>query len=164
MSGFPTRPARATFGPKPVNRFAVRDPERELDGPTIGDLMMWQLAGVGVTCPVAWAYISVDGAGVPTITSSGEAWDPDSASVPGLTDNGNGSYKVTYAATYHDKDLNDVTTNLIGAAAFVQSINDYRAVAQVQANRREVEVRVRNAAGAPTDPAAGDEGVLVVVW
>jgi len=162
MSGFPIRPGRAAFGPVPVNRYSVRDPERELDGPTVGDLMMWQIAGMGIVCPIAWVYISLDGAGVPTITSSGEAWDPNSAYLPALTDNGNGSYKLTYAATYPDKDAVARTTNLIAASAFVQSLTDFRSVAQVQANRREVEVRVFNAGGAATDPI--NEGVLVVMW
>jgi S-adenosylmethionine hydrolase len=47
MSGFPIRPSRAAFGPKPVNRRPVRNPAQEMDGPTVGDLLMWQTSGMG---------------------------------------------------------------------------------------------------------------------
>lgn len=159
MGGFPVRPDRSAFGPDAVDRFAVRDPTRELAA-SIGNLLFWQVAGMGIVCARAVVKIAIDGLGVPTIAASAEAWDPKGLYIPTITDGGPGSYLVSYAATYPDKDGTSQTTNLEGAAAFVQTTSDFRATAEVQANKREVEVRVRNGAGALTDPAE----VLLVIW
>lgn len=163
MSGFPIRPDRLAFGPKPQNRFEVRDSAKELDGPTIGDLMMWQIAGVGVVVARAVAIIALDASGVPSLYAHAEAWNPNgTAAAPTLTDNGNGSYKLSYGTAYGDKDSTSQALALEGAAAFPQTTDDYRGAAEVQSNGYEVEVRVRNSAGTLTDLVS--KNVLVVSW
>jgi hypothetical protein len=124
MSGFPVRPSRAAFGPKPVNRRPVKNPAQEMDGPTIADLLMWQSAGMGVVSPVAWIYVPVAaGAIVTANVAHSEAWNPDSnqtAPTPART--GAGVYTVQYATQYPDKDGALQTTNLRFGAVFPQGL------------------------------------------
>ena len=52
-NGTVVTPLFSAFGPEPINRFPVRDSARELDGPTIGSLLMWQTASLFVSCILA---------------------------------------------------------------------------------------------------------------
>jgi hypothetical protein len=146
-----------------VNRFPVRNPQHELDGPTIGDLIMWQIAGMGVVSPVTFALLTIAAGPSLTLTASGEAWDPDAGSIPTIAYVGVGTYTVQYATTYPDKDAITQTTNLLFATALLQTLSDFRATAKVQADKRTIDVRVRNAAGALADMAIGD-AIAVMAW
>jgi hypothetical protein len=149
-----------------VNRFEVRDSARELDGPTIGDLMFWQLAGCNVCVPVAWALIQVVTA-APfswTLVASAEAWDANGGSLPTAARTGVGTGTITYAATYPDKDATAITTNFYGADIAEQVLTLAKhARCQVNANKRVVDVALFNLAGAANDWANGDQ-FLVRVW
>ena len=163
MSGFPVRPDRAAFGPEPINRFAVRDAARELDGPTIGSLMMWQLSGCGIIVPRAMAIIRVDAGDVATLLASAEAWDPKSAYVPLLAHPGVGQFTLTYAATYPDKDSLPQATNLVGSLPLVQNVTTrFPSQALVSPGGLIVNVAVWNAAGVLDDPTSSD--ILVLAW
>ena len=166
MSGFPVRPDRLAFGPKPVNRYPVRDSAKELDGPTVGDLMMWQLAGCGLMVPRAMAIIAIDAFDVATLKSSAEAWDPASAYLPTLAHPGFGTFTLTYAATYPDKDGVAQATNLVAAAAFVQNVSSPPMYpfshALVSPGGLIINVLVSALGGAADDPTSSD--ILVLAW
>ena len=102
MSGFPTKPTRTSFGPTYVNRYPVREPNKEI-GDTIANQLFWQVAGLGVVSPIAIAQIVFDGAGAGTLGFSAEAWDSDGGSVPTLVDVGTGIFRLEYSATVNDE-------------------------------------------------------------
>lgn len=158
MSGFPIRPSRNSFGPKPTDRYSVRNPVKE-GGADLFDLCFWQISGMGTVSKVATAILGWDGASL-TLAGSAEAWDPDAVYLPIVARSAAGTYTVEYAATYPDRDSVAQTTNLIYAMPTVNSLSDFRAVALVQANKRIIDVRVRNSAGTLADPTAGD---LIIV-
>jgi hypothetical protein len=151
MSGFPTRPSRATFGPTPVNVAPVKDPDRYLAA-DIGDLMMWQISGLGVASNQAWALLDFTGPSTLTFDSGGEYWDPDDDQAdPTPTRNGTGDYELEYAATYPDKDGTAITTSFTAAKAFPQTTSDYRAVASIDVDSRTVLIKIFDSAGSPVD-------------
>jgi hypothetical protein len=118
---FPIRPSRSAFGPKPKNRRPVRDPSKDLDA-NIADLAFWQLAGLGVVGPVAWALCTVTGTAI-ALTSHAEAWNPD-ATLAGPTPVrvSAGVYTVTYATQYPDKDGTLQTLNINAGIAAPQGL------------------------------------------
>lgn len=124
MSGFPNRPSRTAFGPKPANRAPVVNPAQQIDGPTIGDLMMWQLAGGGVVSPLAWAFIPIAAAAIDVANVvTAEAWNPNKDQVaPTPTRTALGVYQVQYEATYPDKDGNAINTALTFGAPIPQGL------------------------------------------
>lgn len=150
MTGFPTRPSRATFGPTPENRYPVVDPAYELDA-DIGDLMMWQTAGLGAISASAWAFVHYTAPATVAVTYSAEAWDADGAYVPTVSRTGAGDYTVTWAATYPDKDAVSQTLSLLWARAHPQSASALSATAVIEADRHSVRVYIYDAAGAATD-------------
>jgi hypothetical protein len=103
-NGFPTRPVRDAFGPDPVNQYPVRDPNKELDGETIGRLMMHQLSGMGQTVDLA-DLIFVGS--TQAISYRSEAWNPKRVTIapfanPGIVRSSAGLYVVTYEEEYPD--------------------------------------------------------------
>lgn len=126
MSGFPIRPTRAAFGPKPKNARPVKNPAQEMDGPTIGDLLFWQVSGMGAVSPVAWLLVplaTVNGAVANVVHA--ESWNPnnDPAVVaPVVTRTAAGIHTVQYAATYADKDGIVQNTNLNFAQPIAQGL------------------------------------------
>lgn len=110
MSGFPTRPSLTSFGPKRVNRSAVRSAVHDA-GADFANLVRWNLAGLGQSAPRAWVLAGYSG-GTFAIAAQGNAWQ-GAAPTPART--GAGVYTLTYAATYADADGVEVATNLIGA-------------------------------------------------
>lgn len=163
MPGFPLRITRSALGPTPVNALPVRDPARQLDGPTIGDLMMWTISGNNVVVPVAWALIQVVGGPDWSLIASAEAWDANGALLPAVARSGVGTGTLTYDATYPDKDGTAVTTNFIGAAVDEQVlVVTKEARGQVNANKRVIDLALF-LSGAADDWADGDQ-FLVRVW
>lgn len=147
MSGFPTRPSRSAFGPDPVNRTPVSDPEREL-GADVGRLAFWQVSGIGMTAAKTLAVVEDDG----TLLANGEAWDPRRLLAGPTTDNpATGVYTLEYPATAPNEDGTSTTVALIGATATVQEATALFASCVVEADARTITVRVWNAAGAATN-------------
>jgi hypothetical protein len=143
----------------------VRDPSRELDGETVGKLMLWQIAGAGVVAAKAWALMTYDASGVPTLTESAEAWDANGAVVPTVVDVGVGEVRLEYASTYPDQNGTAVTTNFSGAVPSVLRIGAGTLVpqAEVNANGKHIDIEIRNLSDALTDPADTQQ-LLIVVW
>lgn len=163
MSGYPTRPTRSAFGPVPVNRYPVRDPSREVDGPTVGDLMLWTIAGSGVVVPQAWAVVRVIAGPDWELVASAETWDANGAVVPTILRTGVGTGTITYASTYPDKDAVDIATNFLGVAIDEQVlVTTKEARAQVNANPYVVDVALF-LSGIADDWTTGDE-FLVRMW
>lgn len=101
MAGFPTRISRSAFGRRRRNRNAIINPDECVTAETF-NLILWQLAGMNATAPIAWVLVEADG----TRLGSGEAWNPDSDDRlrPTSSRSSAGVYVVTYAATYADMD------------------------------------------------------------
>jgi len=162
MSGFPIRPTRLAFGPKPENKFVVRDAAREL-GADIGDLIMWQTSGCGVVVPQAWALIEVIGGPDWSLIASAESWDANGGLLPTVARSGVGTGTITYAATYPDKDATARTTSLWGAAIDEQVlVTTKEGRAQINANGRVVDVALF-LSGVADDWTTGDR-FLVRAW
>lgn len=109
MPGFPRRPPRQEFGPEPKNRYPIRNPEKELDGETIGRLLFHQLAGSGLVVPLAWLTVltSAGGGGTATLLARDEAWNPryETTGVyaePDVTRVSAGVFDIEYAANLPD--------------------------------------------------------------
>lgn len=144
---FPDRVSRSAFGPTPVDRGPIVDPERQLSA-EIGALLFWQVSGAGLTADVAWCV--VDDAG--DFVVGGEAWDPNNDQAdPACSHSGTGEYAVEYDAQYPDKDGTMRTIALRGAIATPQTTADLHAVAEVQSSGRRILVNVFDDAGTPTD-------------
>jgi hypothetical protein len=151
MSGFPTVPSRASFGPTPVDVAPVRDPDRYLAA-DLGDLMMWQISGSGVAVSKAWALLDFTGPSTLTFSAGHECWDPDDDQAdPTPTRNGTGDYELAYSATYPDKDGTAITTSLIAAKPYPQTTSDYRATAKIDVDNRTVLIKIYDSAGSPVD-------------
>jgi hypothetical protein len=101
MSGFPTRISRSALGPVRRNRNAIIKPDECATAETF-NLLLWQLAGMNATAPIAWVLGGADG----TRFASAEAWNPDGDDTlrPTISRSSAGVYVVTYAATYPDMD------------------------------------------------------------
>ena len=105
MSGLPGRPDRNDFGPEIKNAKVVRDPTTELDGETIGNLMMHQITGTGLVAPRAWALCDGSAGAAVVVTSRTEGWNTknDSSSPfdpPVVTRDALGRFFVDYNFSY----------------------------------------------------------------
>jgi hypothetical protein len=147
MPGFPARPTRTGFGPKPTNRKTVNNPLKE-GGADLFDLVFWQLAGAGLMVPLAW--VLVDGA-TGGIILSDESWDAERAAVPTVTHPVAGTYAVEYASSYLDKDGVAVTTALKACSVHAQTITGHRGEGLLQVNNRICDIRIRDGAGGLDD-------------
>lgn len=128
MSGFPTRPSRATFGPRLENRRPVRDPRREFDA-SFANLALWQVAGLGTAGPIAWVLCAV--ADDVSVVAHAEAWNPDGALAgPEVTRTAGGIYLVEYAANYPDDDGVDTPLALLFGAALPQASGEIGTAAE----------------------------------
>ena len=158
MSGFPNRASRLDYGPEPIDRRPVTDPEKEL-GAGIGRLMFYQLAGCGIMVPVAWCHLTA----AAVIVSRAESWNPDAKTgapytAPTLTHPGAGQYTIEWAAQYPDHDQVSLRTlNFKWAAAFVQGSGDYTASAAV-VNPHKIGIWTRSAG------ALADLPFAAAVW
>lgn len=106
--GFPLRPLRDAFGPLIKNRYPVRSPEYELDGALIGNLLMAQVVGAGLTAALLWMLVKIQsGAPHETLLWRDEAWNPTALSTgayapPGLVRASAGVVDITYPAQVPD--------------------------------------------------------------
>jgi len=163
MSGFPTRPLRPAFGPEPKNRFPVRDPERELDGETVGKLMMHQITGSGLTVPRAW-FVLNGLAVTPVLLSRAEAWNPKGVTdvdfpAPVVARTAQGIFTVTYAATFKDETGVAMTLDLIAAVAHpYEDGTDFQRAYRSAAN--VITVKHRDSGGSLVDARKS----FVLVW
>jgi hypothetical protein len=108
MPGFPTRSLRDAFGPTIINRYPVRSPQYELDGAVIGNLMMAQLTGAGLTAVLAWLVVKIQSSGTTAaIISRDEAWNIEAEisgefSPPNVVRASAGVLDITYPAQVPD--------------------------------------------------------------
>lgn len=102
MPGFPTRTGRSGFGPDPLNSTFVRDPRKQLDGETIGRLMLWQLGGAGLLLPQCHFSGEYSG-GAWVLDTHAEAFQPNGGAGPTIARTSAGVYTFAYAATYPDE-------------------------------------------------------------
>lgn len=150
MAGFPVKPLRAAFGPTYIDSFKVSDPQKEM-GADILNLMLWQLAGVGIVVPKATIFVDATGAAA-TTTSQLLTWDPTGAlSLLTWTRTGTGVYTCQFAATYNDLDGNAIATTFKVGPAWVTENNTLASARAVMTTPTLVEVRTYNAAGAAAD-------------
>lgn len=158
MSGFPTRISRTALGPTKANaKTGVIHPAKYI-GATETELAYWQVAGLSVSAPRAWALVTWDGASAVSLTASGEAWDPNSASAPTVARSSAGVYTVTYAATYPDETATEVSTNLLAAAVSPRGTTARIPTWEI-ASARIVTVYLFDAAG-----SAADGSFLLTAW
>lgn len=75
MSGFPTRPDRAAFGPTLLDASPVRDPTRQLGAGRL-NLDAHQVAGLGLVSPRVMIRLTIDGT-TPVLISRAEVWNPE---------------------------------------------------------------------------------------
>jgi hypothetical protein len=137
MSGFPLRPSRAAFGPTYVNKRPIRRPDQEV-GDTVVNLSCWQLAGLGIVCPLVWANFDAAGA----LLSSGEAFDPNGVYVPSMVHvGGTNLYTITYLATYPDENGTEQALALTNAKVAVGGTTNLNGVWRITSSRI-IEVRL----------------------
>lgn len=164
MPGFPNRPVRAEFGPDPVNRRPVRDPEQELDA-SVGRLIMWQLSGLGLTAPRAWVDINCLDP-TPAVLDWAAAWDPRrELDAPVVARTGAGVYTVAFEADYPDESGAATAFELFrprvwvpGAPGEVWAPN----VVKLDALTVQLELRRWNAGIADYDSVDGQEAFLEI--
>ncbi len=105
MPGLPGRPSRDDYGPDIKNRRPVRDASTELDGETVGTLMMHQLAGFGLVVPKAWVLCDGSAGASVSIVSRVEGWNTKNNlsapfDPPTVTRNSVGEFFVDYNFSY----------------------------------------------------------------
>lgn len=150
MAGFPTRTTRAAFGPTKLNASSgLMSPEYHT-GATETNLAYWQLAGLALSGPRAWALVTWDGATAVSVTAAGEAWDVTNASTPTVARSAQGVYTVTYSATYVDETATAVAVSLYGAVITPMSSSSRHATFTITSSRI-INVFMWDAAGAAAD-------------
>jgi hypothetical protein len=134
----------------------VKNPERQL-GAEVGQLMFWQLAGIGIVAPRAMAVLDT----AADVTAHGASWDPDRELVaPTTVKNGTGDYTITWPATAPDENGTAVAIVLVAADASPQTDSaKLFANAKIQANGRSARVKIWTDGGVATDC-----DVLIKVW
>lgn len=148
MSGSPVRPSRSAFGPRTlINRGPVVDRERQL-GADIGELMFWQIAGIGFASGRALVVASSAGA----LVAHGEAWDPDQElDAPDFSRLGTGRYEITYPATAPDETGTEVAISLLGAHITCGSSVAAHGTWELDVNGRTMTFWIWDAAGNAID-------------
>jgi len=158
MSGFPDRPSRDGFGPTMADDGIITDPERFV-GSDQFNLLFWQLAGCGLVVPRAWALLNWSGAAL-SLAASAEAFDPKGLYVPTPARSAVGTYSLTYASTYPDKDGTSTALSFIAGEGAVQALGNFRAVVVPNANPYVADIEVYDAdAGTKSD-----QSVLVKLY
>lgn len=105
MPGLPGRPTREDYGPAIKNSRPVRDPTTELDGETVGTLMMHQLTGMGLVSAKASLLCDGSAGAAVSVVSRTEAWNTKNASGspfdhPVVTRNATGEFFIDYNFSY----------------------------------------------------------------
>ena len=118
MSGFPTRPTRAAFGPTRKDDGVAPDDARYYGAGHI-NLDLWQGAGMGIVVPRAVAFINLNGA-APALAWDTKAWDPNLvAAAPVFSRQAQGQFRLLYLATYPDETGAAMATALKGALVVI---------------------------------------------
>lgn len=121
----------------------MKNPERQL-GAEVGQLMFWQLAGLGIVGGRALVVVASDG----TLTAHGESWDPDRELVaPGIAHPGAGVYEITYPATAPDENGTQIVIALVGAIVTPIGSTARHPTYDIDANGHKITFRTFDAAG-----------------
>lgn len=146
MSGFPVRPSRDALGPKWKDTTPVLNPKGHVTDKQI-NLLAWQVAGVGITTPLAWVIASNGGVRL----SAGAVWNPnaDPALHPDVRRLSTGVYRVEWEAVYPNEDGVDTLVTLIGANPIPQA-NAFR-VGFFEMVGPRVDVSIVDGSGTLTD-------------
>jgi len=163
VSGSPLRPDRASFGPTVVNTTPVRDRTRQI-GADIANLIMWQLAGMGLTGPRSVLHFTAQVG--PLLLGRAESWNPERLSVgahadPTITRTAAGNYLVSYPTPVPDENGDEQVISFSWAHAFVVNSNPLvlkHAQAAVEASTNQLRVGVFSSAAALED---GNQVVLL---
>lgn len=162
-SGFPIRPLRAAFGPTIKNRYQVRNPEYELDGAVIGNLMFAQIVGSGLTAVLVWLVVKIQSSGTTAqLISRDESWNIDAQvsgdySPPSVVRASAGVLDITYPAQVPDWTTVGKSLTFKGGVALYQDDNANPLIARVvpdAPNSSHVRVRgwlVSGSSQTPTD-------------
>jgi len=163
-AGFPTRPARGSFGPDPVNTRPVRDRSRELDGEDIGRLLFHQIAGLGLMIPLARVRMTAQAS--PILIERFEAWNPQLLTTgdfvdPTLIRVGAGIYTIEYPSPIADHEGTATNLSFRSALGFcdTEDDDDIRVRARRDTASR-VRFTVRDGAGTLVD----GENVHVLIF
>lgn len=150
MAGFPSRISRDALGPQRVNRRPVVNPNSEI-GQEHFNLAFYQLAGLNMSSPIAWASIAAAG----TVLAHAEAWDPNKeTSGPVVTKTATGRYTIAYEASYPDQDGQDVAVGFFGAMVTPQTNGSPALIGNGTVNPaspNEILVRIANYADTAVD-------------
>lgn len=162
MAGSPTIPTRDAFGPTRVDDGISPNDPNYLSARHI-NLMLWQLAGAGIVIPRAYVRCTFS-SGVLTIAESGETWKPNGGGTPpGINKVATGHWELEYAASYPNEAGDSVPTELRWGETIMQTDDvAFRSRCQINADKRTVELRVFDAAGALADPAGANQIVVRV--
>lgn len=180
MSGLPLRPSRQDYGPDPVNTRPVRDPSRELDGETIGKLMLHQLAGLGAVTARAWLTTRIIAGPDVELASRAEGWNPNDVQTspytpPTVVRAGPGEYTVDYQSEYPDQDGTLQPLVVSGMAVKILVPSD-QALTSVYSERADlaasppvgiVRINVKTYGwqiGSSTDWGVADLGFFLAIW
>lgn len=169
-AGFPVRPLRQAFGPEPRNRTPVRNAEFEMDGETVGRLMMHQLAGTGLMVPLARLVILTASTPAITLVERYEAWNPRGLvtsphGAPALARAAAGDFTITYAAQIPD--WSEAAQPLVfqgGVASFVADDTNVYTARVIPTTPASSVVRVRGWQWTAPDWVAADGRFLVLLW
>lgn len=156
MTGWPNRPSRTGFGPTLVNPKPLTNPKTQADADAF-NLAFWQLAGMGLVMPKAWAYCS--GANG-SVLQHAEVWNPNrDQPVPVGARSATGQYTLTYLGTYPDEKGNPCAPGLIFPYAFVVN-NMTNAIALSNLTGTVITINTKTNPG----NSLTDFSFVVVVW
>lgn len=156
MSGYPSIPTRASFGPTYRDERPVVDSETEL-GADVMNLAFWQLAGAGRTLPRA--VLSISGGATPVVGFQALAFDPNGVlNKLAITRTGAGDYSFTFDATYTNERGEAVAFAPTAAVAIVLG-TDPSVWAIAQVDGQEVGLTIQDSSA-----VAVDASLLVLVW
>lgn len=168
MSGFPTRPTRNGFGPSLQDEYPLVDPTKEV-GASALNLAFWQLAGVGLTAPLALLHCTVNGGSV-AVAQQALAFDP-LLTLPllAVTYSSVGVYSLSFPSSEYADSIGALRTlTLFGGAVFPTSVSGSgrQALGQwVKTGPRSGQVILTEFGFAPADPpTTADNDFTLILW
>jgi hypothetical protein len=122
MSGWPSRVIRSLFGPELEDDYPVQNPLTDIPA-AAHNLGFHQIAGLNVALLPRAVVVAEWTGGALQIYYQAEAWNAsESQAHPVLARTGAGTYTLTFASTYLDKDANPVATALVHAKGAAENV------------------------------------------